>query len=211
MAIEVHPDTSIVVIAPQNSTMVDIKEKIIRRGKWIVKQQLYFEQFLPKTPERTYVSGETHFYLGKRYLLKLRKSATAQVKLFGGSLVVSTSEVGNNQQVKNLLAGWYYHHARKRFNRLVKASYIKFRKYDFPEPSLSIRRMTKRWGSCTPNGRIILNPEIIKAPSKCIEYVVIHEMCHLVYPNHGKDFFRLQVEIMPDWERWKLKLEKTLI
>ena len=74
-----------------------------------------------------------------------------------------------------------------------------------------IKRMSKRWGSCTPKGRIVLNPEIIKTSSKCIEYVVIHELCHLIYPNHSNDFFRLQKKIMPEWEKWKMKLEKTLV
>ena len=67
--------------------------------------------------------------------------------------------------------------------------------------------MPTRWGSCTPSGKIILNPELIKANRKCIEYVIIHELCHLIHHNHNTNFFKLQTKEMPDWEKWKIKLE----
>ena len=74
----------------------------------------------------------------------------------------------------------------------------------------SIREMPTRWGSCTAKGKIILNPELIKAPKVCIEYVIIHELCHLIYHDHTQKFLDLQTTEMPDWEKWKLKLEKLL-
>lgn len=211
LAIEVHPDTSIHVIAPVKSSIEAIREKVLKRGSWIVKQQYYFEQFLPRTPEREYVSGESHFYLGRKYLLKIRKAAKREVKLRGGELLVYVSDTTNKPSIKRQLGSWYYSHAQKRFNLCLKASLQKFQKYELQEPLLLIKRMNKRWGSCTPNGRIILNPEIIKAPSKCIEYVITHELCHLIHPNHSRNFYALQSEMMPGWERWKLKLEKVMI
>jgi len=71
--------------------------------------------------------------------------------------------------------------------------------------------MRTRWGSCTPKGKIILNPELIKAPKACIEYVIVHELCHLVHKNHSQKFFDLQKKEMPDWEKWKNKLERLLV
>ena len=70
--------------------------------------------------------------------------------------------------------------------------------------------MPTRWGSCTPRGKIILNPELIKAPKGCIEYVIIHELCHLIYHDHTRKFIDLQTKEMPDWEKWKSKLENLL-
>jgi len=70
--------------------------------------------------------------------------------------------------------------------------------------------MKLRWGSCSANGNIILNPELIKAPKACIEYVIIHELCHLLHRNHTKAFFALQSRVMPDWEKWKNKLENFM-
>jgi hypothetical protein len=67
--------------------------------------------------------------------------------------------------------------------------------------------MKSRWGSCTTSRNIIINAHLIKAPKKCIEYVIIHEMCHLKQPNHSKAFYNLQSKLMPDWKIWKNKLE----
>lgn len=210
LAIEVHPDLSIKVVAPQKVTISAIQEKILKRAQWIRKQQHYFEQFLPRTPEREYVSGETHYYLGRQYILRVRKSTEDSVKLKGGELLVKTDSPQSKDQVKQMLANWYYHHALRKFEESITEALKNFKSYKLERPQLIIRRMPRRWGSCTPNGRVILNPEIIKAPSKCIDYVVVHELCHLIHHNHSQAFFDLQLKVMPDWEKWKLRLEKIL-
>ena len=212
LAIEVHPDLSIKVIAPVEADLNDIKEKVLKKAKWITKQRVFFEQFLPRTPEREYVSGESHFYLGRKYILKTRTSDQNKVKLKGGELLVYSQDKEDKSLTKRLLSEWYYKHAKKRFNQCITESLSKFSQHDIPkDPPLVVKRMNKRWGSCTSKGRIIINPEIIKTPMKCVEYVIIHELCHLIHPNHNKKFYDLQKEMMPDWEKWKLKLEKILV
>lgn len=210
LAIEVHPDSSVHIIAPEESLIKDIDQKVEKRAKWIVKQQQYFEQFLPRTPEREYVSGETHYYLGKSYLLKVNLGDVNQVKLKGGKLeVICKSEI-RQDNVKKLLAKWYYQHAEKKFNKIALEAYSKFKEYDFYMPKIEIRRMSKRWGSCNTIDKVTINPEIIKASSKCIEYVLIHEMTHLVVSNHNKKFYNTLTAVMPNWEKWKDKLEQKL-
>lgn len=211
LAIEVHPDLSVRVIAPKNSSTKDIKEKILKRAKWIRKHQQYFEEFLPRTPKREYVSGESHYYLGRRYVLRVRKSDKPSVKLRGPDLLVLVKNPNDTSSVKLLLAGWYYKHAQTRFQKSLTDALSKFRSYKMEMPPIFIRRMPKRWGSCTSSGRIILNPEIIKAPGKCIDYVVTHELCHLIHPNHGRAFHELQNKVMPGWKKWKLRLEKVIV
>ena len=210
LAIEVHPDSSVHIIAPEESSIKDIDQKVEKRAKWIVKQQQYFEQFLPRTPEREYVSGETHYYLGRTYLLKVGLGAINQVKLKGGKLEVICKGEVKQEIVKKLLAQWYYQHAEKKFNKIALEAYSKFKEYDFNMPKIEIRRMSKRWGSCNTIDKITINPEIIKASSKCIEYVMIHEMTHLVVSNHSKKFYSTLTAVMPNWQKWKNKLEKKL-
>lgn len=207
LAIEVHPDSSVRIIAPEKSSMIDIEKKVIKRANWITKQQLYFEQFLPRTPEREYVSGETHYYLGRSYILKVKVSDVNEVKLKGGQLQVICKEKYTSEKVKKLLAHWYYKHAEKKFHKLAKETFLKFKEYDFKEPQLEIRRMAKRWGSCNTIDKITINPELIKAPSKCIEYVLVHEMCHFIVPKHNKAFYQTLSGIMPTWKKWKYLLE----
>lgn len=212
LAIEVHPDTQIHVVAPDLLGLDEIKSRLVKRGRWILQQQDYFEQFLPRSPLREYVSGESHYYLGKQYILRIKQAyQLEEVKLKGGELLIFVGDTSDTNKVKCLLMVWYYKHAKRKFDTLIKQSIPKFKRFSISEkPPLIVKRMSKRWGSCTPKGRIVLNPEIIKAPSKCIEYVIIHELCHLVHPNHSKAFFQLQSQLMPDWERWKIKLEKLL-
>lgn len=210
LSIEVYPDNSIKVLAPIKSTLVEIKKVVLKKSRWIIKQQNYFEKFLPKTPEREYVSGETHYYLGKGYLLKIRPGTENSVKLKGGCFNVEYYGKNSQEITKNLLAKWYYQHAEKKFYALADVVFNKFKEFEIEQPNLEIRRMAKRWGSCQKNGKITINPEIIKAPTKCIEYVIIHEMCHLVQFNHNKKFYNLLSQKMPNWERWKNRLEQNL-
>lgn len=209
LAIEVHPDSSVQLIAPENSSLVDLKQKVVKRGKWIVKQQDYFETFLPTTPKREYVSGETHLYLGKRYLLKVERGNENSVKLRGSKIEVIVKSL-KQEKIKEVLAAWYYRHAKRRFEKILEQAVKKFALEQIETPPIEMKRMQKRWGSCTADGKIILNPEMIKANSKCIEYVVIHELCHLVIPAHNKEFYNLLEEKMPEWERWKERLEKLM-
>jgi len=210
LGIEVHPDSSVHIIAPSDSSFEDIEEKVEKRAKWIVKQQGYFEQFLPRTPERNYVSGETHYYLGKSYVLKVSLGIENQVKLKAGKLEVVCKNEIKQELVKKLLGHWYYIQAEKKFNKIALEAYSKFKEYDFEMPNIEIRRMAKRWGSCNTVDKVTLNPEIIKASAKCIEYVLMHEMCHLVVSNHNKEFYNTLDAIMPTWKKWKNKLENKL-
>lgn len=209
LAIEVHPDSTVQLVAPENALISDIKEKVITRGRWILKQQYYFEQFLPHTPIREYISGETHYYLGKRYILKVINDNYKSVKLKGGQLHITSPDTSNHK-VKALMASWYYEHAKQKFKSILDEAILKFKKEDVVLKRMDIKRMKNRWGSCTCQGVVTLNPELVKAPSKCIEYVILHELCHLVIPNHKKEFYDLLEQKMPNWKKWKKHLEMEL-
>lgn len=212
LAIEVYPDLSVNVLAPPQVTLEEIKERVLKRASWIVKQRNFFDQFLPRIPKKEYIAGESHLYLGRKYVLKIIHSVEDSVKLKGGNIIIlSKTGLNDNDRARILLAQWYRAHAMRTFERTLNQSLEHFKKFDLKIPELQVKRMKSRWGSCTPSGRLILNPEIIKAPSKCVEYIIVHELCHLVHPNHSKHFYSLLVSIMPDWKRWKLRLEKTEI
>ncbi len=211
LALEVHPNMCVHVIAPNDTSIEEIEKRVLKRASWVVKQQAYFDQFLPRTPKREYVSGETHLYLGKKYVLKIREAQKESVKLKGGELFVFCKKPDSATRVRNLLSGWYRTHCEQRFEKAFESGYQKVQTRVKEKPVYSIKRMKNRWGSCTPKGQIILNPELIRVPSKCLEYVIVHELCHLLQPNHGPDFFRLLEGCLPDWKRWKDKLELSLV
>jgi len=207
LGITVTPDLHVLVKAPLDSSIEKIKGKLTKKAPWIIKQQSYFLAFHPKTPARRYIGGETHLYLGRQYLLKIESGKKDSVKLRGKFLNVQTSD---KSKVKELVKEWYLAHAKLKFNEIALPLIEKFKKYKVEPDSVVFREMPTRWGSCTPKGKIILNPELIKAPKGCIEYVIIHELCHLIYHDHTRKFIDLQTKEMPDWEKWKSKLENLL-
>lgn len=207
LGIRVYPNCKVKVIAPFDTTDEKLYRKLREKAPWIIKQQLNFLSYHPLTPPRKYVNGETHLYLGRQYKLRIEKAAANEVKLFRGQLLVLNKE---NMAPKILLTNWYREKAALHFEDTLKKVLPQFAKYGISEPELQIRHMPTRWGSCTTKGKVILNPELIKAPKGCIEYVIIHELCHLIYHNHTRAFYELQDSIFPDWKKWKRRLEKTL-
>jgi len=207
LGITVSPDMTVQVKAPIGSKKEKIEKKIKKKAPWILNQQSFFLSFHPRSLPYLYVSGESHLYAGKRYRLKIIDSKYNSVKLKGAFIEIRTN---GNLSVKQMLDNWYLKLAKIKFGKIAKPLIETFKKYDVVPSSLVIRSMSLRWGSCTAKGKIILNPELIKAPKPCIEYVIIHELCHLIYHDHTSNFFKLQTKEMPDWKKWKDKLEQLL-
>ncbi len=208
LGIKVFPEGSVKVYAPSDTSNDKIEEKVKEKARWILKQQNEFLSYHPLTPARKYINGETHLYLGRQYILQSEISQINQVKAYRGKLVVQHK---SNTKVETVVKNWYREKAIEHFNSVLEEKINLFTKYDIEKPLVEIRSMSKRWGSCTVKGKVILNPELIKAPKGSIEYVMIYELCHLVHHNHTKAFYELQEKIMPDWKKWKTKLEYSLV
>lgn len=208
LGITVTPTPTVIVRAPEGTSLEKVKEKVIKRASWILRQQEFFQNFLPKMPPKRYVGGETHLYLGRQYRLKVITSSENVVKLKGRYLEVCAA---TPDEVKSLVQAWYRARARTKLPEVADDCIARFRKHGVSPSSVQVRQMSRRWGSCTPQGKILLNPILVKAPVGCIEYVVIHELCHLVHPHHTARFFRLQSQKFPHWQKWKDKLERLLV
>jgi len=211
LAINVHPDRTVTVIAPHGRTVQEVVDRVQKRAAWIVKQRGYFDQFHPLTPPRRFVAGETHLYLGRQYRLKLVEDAATSVKLKGRFLWVHLPARQDTNRIERLLDVWYRDHAQPIFSRRLDNCLRSARSLDVPRPAVVIRRMSKRWGSCTKAGRILLNTELVKTPLYCIEYVIMHELCHLKVHDHSPEFFRLLTRCMPDWEQRKRRLDSFVL
>ena len=209
LGIKVYPDGRVNVIAPVGTKEKDVLTKTKEKAGWILKQQEHFASYHPLTPQRRFVNGETHLYMGRQYKLRIRKAATPSIKVYRGVLFMYSPDT-SQESLKQQLNSWYKEKAKAHFNTILQEGLAKFTRYKITAPQLSIRFMEKRWGSCSPSGKIILNAELMKAPKGSIEYVVFHELCHLVHPNHTKSFFNLQERIMPDWKKWKDRLEYSM-
>jgi predicted metal-dependent hydrolase len=211
LEIAVEPDCSVCLVAPMDSTLEAIEAKLRKRAPWVLRQQRYFSQFLPRTTARRFIAGETHLYLGRQYRLKVVSHTHRAVKLLRGELVVQTSSPQLPEITKAMLDGWYKAKAQQWFADRLDICLQRFPESErFRPTNLLIRTMRQRWGSLSPGGRLLLNRRLIEAPVSAIDYVITHELCHIQEPNHGTAFVELLTRVMPDWQQRKAILEQTL-
>lgn len=206
LAISVHPDGRLEAIAPEATSREEILVRLKKRKSWVLKQRRIFESYRAERPPLRFVSGATHRYLGKQYRLKIISSETSSVKLKHGFFYVETDK-RKNEAVEALLEAWYRDKARQQFEKRLKKWERWCAKRNLPEPKLMLRKMPKRWGSAHLSGKIYLNPELIKMPSLCIDYVISHEICHLQHPHHGPSFYSLLDQLCPGWKKHRARLQ----
>lgn len=206
--IRVNPDGSVFLKAPNDSTLDNVREKVRKRAGWILRQRRYFESFGTPTVKRQYISGESHLYLGRQYMLRVKEGSVNAVHYQNNIIEV---ECRHKKDAGVLLQTWYHQRADIKFKEYARPIVERFSVYGVKLQSIAVKNMDKRWGYCTTDGHISLNTRLICAPRCCIEYVITHELCHLVYRNHNKDFYALLSKEMPHWEKWKNKLERIMI
>lgn len=212
MQVAVHPDGRVVVTAPVGTSLEDVERRVARRARWIASQLAYFEQFMPRTPPRRFVSGETHLYLGRQYRLRVGRSDRETVRLIGGRLEVTVVAEETASRVEQLLTAWYTSRAETYFAERLDACWARFASSVEGEcPQLRLRRMKTQWGSMSARGVLTLNTDLIRSPRECIDYVIVHELCHLKNANHGHEFAACLELALPDWQRRKHRLELTLV
>lgn len=210
VVIKVHPDQRVVATVPSDATGEAIQEAMIKRARWIWESITEFSSQHEYVLPRQYVSGETQFYLGRRYVLKvvIDFNKASNVKLFRGRLTVTLKKDSDDRTllIKALLDKWYLHRANVIFHQRLQAMLPKS-SWVLELPSFRIMAMKKQWGSCSTKGSLMLNPHLIKAPKECIDYVILHELCHIAEHNHSERFWRLLTQVMPNWKEVKAKLD----
>lgn len=209
ISVTVFPDQTVTVLAPLNAEESKIHEFLKRKLPWILKQRRYFAQFKTRT-SREYISGETFRYLGRNYKLLVRKTEEQErVSLQSGTLTVFSHSPQDRIHTREMLDSWYAEKANRHFTDRLQHCAQQFGQKN--PPALSIRRMTRRWGSYSrKTHRIWLNRELIKASRTQIDYVLTHELCHVTHLAHDRAFYNLLARHIPDWRGIKDKLELTL-
>lgn len=220
VVIKVHPDQRVVATAPVDASEEAIHDAVMKRARWIWQSLQDFAKQQDHVLPKRYVSGETQFYLGRRYVLKVIADAetadvtNSTVKLSRGKFNVelsqSDSELDAEERavlVKRLIDEWYKNKAKLIFIErlkvvLPKAAWIT------DTPAFRLLVMKKQWGSCSVKGNLILNPHLVKAPKECIDYVILHELCHIAEHNHSEQFWRLLTQVMPNWKEVKARLDE---
>lgn len=197
LELRVFPDGRVQVRAPLRTAQRHIDEFVEERRDWL---RAHLEA-AEKNPIRTlrYEHGEAHLLLGRPIPLNLEHAPRARTTLTDQGLLVKGPDL-SSATVSSRMDRWYRAQAQIIFNELIDRHFPWFGERGYLRPKLTIRKMKTRWGSLSSRSGMSLNLELIKVPVPLIEYVVIHELCHLEHHDHGRGFKDLMSYHLPDWQ-----------
>lgn len=203
------PMGSVMISAPKRMSIEKIHEFVFSKLNWINKHR---KKMLEKKYEarKEYVDGETHYFDGKSFLLKIIEHQEKQdVILSHPNLIIQIRSGANKIKKQAMLDNWY----RQQLNEKVVSLISEWEKKMLVSVSqFKIRKMKTRWGSCSPRSRSIrINLELAKRSLACIEYVVVHELVHLLEASHNKRFIALMDQFLPTWRLCRKELNSALI
>ena len=206
LELRVFPDQRIEVRAPLKTCQSEIDRFIASRQSWLNRTlERMAERPLPLQPG--YQHGARHPFLGKPLLLSLANAAEKRIAVQGDTLSIHQPDLAP-QAVAASLDRWYRDQARALFEQEIERRFPFFSGRGHSRPTLRIKRMKSRWGSLSSRGYINLNLALVYYPRVCLEYVVVHELCHLEHMDHGPGFKSLITELMPDWRARKSLLNR---
>ena len=210
MVIAIKPDLSVIVKAPLHAEEEKIEDFLRHKLRWILKHRRYYAQFKPALPKE-YVNGESFRYLGQSYALSVQGVAgSEEVAVQEGLLTVFSRRPHSPLYTAKLLQSWYAQEAAHIFAERLQICAERF----VPDnlPALAIRTMKSRLGSySTRTHRVCLSADLIKVDLKYIDYVIIHELCHITHLSHNKNFYHLLSRCLPEWKQLEAELESSLL
>ncbi|MBN2861569.1 MAG: M48 family metallopeptidase [Bacteroidales bacterium] len=211
ISIILSPGKEITVRAPYRTSLKTIDRFVQEKAKWIEANLKKYSETENLNRGQRYLDGELHLFSGRKYVLKITESDRPFVRLHENILETGVTHVNDSGKIRSMLELWYLQKAREILPLKLKDTLAKFPHHAFSPSGLVVRRLKSRWGSCTSKRKITLNSELIKLDPALVEYVIIHELCHLKHHNHGKDFYNLLEELVPDYKSLRKELRKFIL
>ncbi|HLN55368.1 MAG TPA: SprT family zinc-dependent metalloprotease [Bacteroidales bacterium] len=211
LAISILPDATVIVRAPYRTSEKTITKLVNEKASWILKHTEKFKSNIHRTPARMFADGERHLYRGTESALRVQKSARPYCRFVENSIEIGTAYPEESKAVRNILYQGYRNEANRIFPETLRRVLHEKESYGFKVSELRIRTMKSRWGSCSSRGIISLNTELIRLPEVYLEYVILHELCHLKHHNHGAGFYELLSEICPGWKETRKELKRYIL
>lgn len=209
--LRISPDCSVAVSANIWQAVSDIDAFVQSKGTYILDAQRKFRELAQRRPKpHLYATGEQFPVMGHTLTLNVVKGSPCGVTSDGTTLTLTVTDVQDAGKKKRLIERYMTGMCAELFSEISRDTYPLFAQYHIPEPSIRIRSMKSRWGTClTGKAVITLNSQLIEVPRECTEYVILHEYCHFIHPNHSKRFYALVARFMPDWKDRKRLLENA--
>ena len=212
IGISVQPGGAVVVTAPNRASMGKIYETLQKHGRWVRRQLSKLQDTPLPPPPPKWIEGEIHAFLGNPYPLRLLQGEEKGVWRTDYELLVHLPNPEKREMVREVMEGWMREEAGVLFLYRMEALIRGTPALEVQEiPTLKLRRMKSRWGSCAPEGRILMNTHAIKLPLRLVDYILMHELCHLKVPNHSREFWSYLGRCMPDWQRRKAALDRQAV
>jgi len=208
ISISVSPDKGVTVRAPLRASLSSIENFVNSRSLWVSK---HLEKFNSHTRLNGRIAdGEKVMFRGKEYFLRLTNGGVGDVYISGNEIIVKAPVEKNPFAAEKALKKWYYDQAAVLIPEKIGMMILKYQSYGFNPSTITIRTMKRRWGSCSSKGRITINSELVKLEDKFIDYVILHELCHLKQHNHSPEYYKLLSEVFPEWKNVRKELRKYL-
>lgn len=208
--LRIRKDGDVFVSASAAVPDSEVDNFVCSKAGYILEAINKFEELAQYKPQpKQYVSGETFYIQGRGLRLQLSQANKDSISSDGVYIYLAVKNIDDFEKKRRMLSRFLDQQCEAVFGEIISELYPMFRKYGVDTPILRIRDMETRWGSClAKKGIITLNKRLIEAPRNCIEYVVMHELCHFIHPNHSKQFYSFLSMLMPDWRQRKALLEK---
>ena len=210
ISIRVTSEGKVLVSAPYRTNFELIKALICKKQAWINKRKNFYKSCVNLINNKSYEDGTAVLLFGQNHYIKYNQGPDDIRADKQNVIVFSKRPLTRGLRVKRINS-WYEKISLEVFHERMNLLSESIKGLHQKKPTLSIRRMRRLWGSCSSSGKINLNIHLIKVPMICIDYVIMHELCHLVYMNHGKKFYNLLTDCMPDWKERLLLLKKYII
>lgn len=208
LRISVTPSLEVNVFAPLNASLSWVDEAVRERAPWIVRTlDKVASCTILEFPER-FEPGAVLYYLNRPYRLAIVEGNSRPPELLFDTLVIGVPDPTNQLSVARAVKRWYRSRGEEVFDQSLARCLPAVARFGIGKPTVTIRNMRSRWGSCSSDGRVSLNLKLTMLPEALIDYVVMHEACHLVHHDHSKRFYCLLTECMPDWKERKKTLNR---
>jgi predicted metal-dependent hydrolase len=203
MGIIVDHNRNLIVRSPKDTAEAKIKEVLKKKTSWILSKLKEMDKIKPAPKEKEFMTGEKLTYLGRRYRLEVSEAdiSKVEVKLYQGKFMINYPEILNEddkqrrEEIKDALIEWYREHAKEKIKERVEKYKTKL---DVEPNNVVVKKQKKRWGSCSSKGNLNFNWKIIMAPMSIVDYLVVHELTHLIHDNHSRDFWNIVGAIIPE-------------
>lgn len=209
--LRIRKDGNVFVSANEMVSCEEIDKFIHSKAAYVLKAIDHFREMEQYRPQpKQYVSGETFYIQGRGLRLQVSRASKDAILSDGVYIFLEVIDINDVERKRRIMTRFLNQQCKMVFGEVMDDLYPLIKKYGVEKPTLRIRDMETRWGSCLIKKRIItLNKRLLEAPRNCIEYVVMHELCHLIHPNHSKQFYSFLTMLMPDWKERKDYLDKS--